>query len=179
MAYLVQSLVTLRWEIDQVWPNRARNVDGWVRDPEDGISYGHNPDGKGAVHAIDVTSAGIWPPYIMDRVKLVKGVIWYVIWNRHIYSDDYGWREQSYNGKSPHTDHMHIEVRHTASGENYGGRWGVSDAPTESFGQAPPSGQAWGAADPLAAMAGVSGQVVGAGTSSRDGASAMAALRYL
>ena len=179
MAYLVTSLVVLRNEIDLVWPNRSRKIDGWVRDPRDGISYGHNPDAKGAVHAIDVDKNGIWPPYIIDRVGLVKGVIWYVIWNRQIWSDDYGWRPQPYTLKNPHTDHMHIEVRHTATAENYAGHWGVSDAPTQTIGQAPPSGAQWGAADPIAAMAGVSGHIVGAGTVGRDGGRAIAALRNL
>jgi hypothetical protein len=179
VAYLVASLVNLRAEIDAAWPNRDRRTDGWYADPKVRKSDGHNPDGKGAVHAIDVDKDGIWPPYILDRIKLVRPVIWYAIWDRHIYSDDYGWVKQVYSGPNPHTDHMHIEVRHTAAGENYGGYWGVAAAPTQSMGQAPPSGQTWGDADPLPAMAGVAGQLVGVGTVGHDGARAMRGLRNL
>jgi len=179
VAYLVQSLVNLRAEIDNLWPNRDRRTDGWVRWPKDGISYGHNPDGKGAVHAIDVDKDGIWVPYILDRVKLVKGVIWYAIWSDHIYSDDYGWAKQPYSGRSRHLDHVHLEVRHTALGETWGGHWGISSAPTQSIGSAPYTDPAWGDADPSVAMAATAGNIVGGGTSGITIGQAIASLRNL
>jgi hypothetical protein len=179
VAYLVTSLVNLRAEIDAMWPNRDRRTDGWLADPKVRTSYGHNPDGKGAVHAIDIDKDGIWPPYILDRIKQVKGVIWYAIWDRHIYSDDYGWAQQPYGGPNPHTDHVHIEVRHTATGENYQGVWGLLTAPTQTFGSAPYTDPQWGEADPSAAMAAVSGYFIAGGQVHEDGARAIAGLRNL
>lgn len=179
MAYLVQSLVNLRHEIDLVWPNRDRRTDGWVRWPQDGISYGHNPDGKGAVHAIDVDKDGIWVPYILDRIKAIRGVIWYAIWDRHIYDIHYGWRKDPYNGKNPHIDHVHIEVEHTALGETWGGHWGVSAEATQTIGSAPYTDPAWGEADPTVGMATTAGHIVGGGTSGVNYGRGIASLRNL
>src|SRR5690606_12925388 len=34
--------------------------------------------------------------------------IWYIIWNRRIYSRTYGWKNNPYSGSNPHTDHVHV-----------------------------------------------------------------------
>lgn len=179
MAYLVQSLVNLRAEIDRGWPNRDRRTDGWYADPKVRISYGHNPDGKGAVHAIDVDKDGINPDWIIDHIFRGSGALWYIIWNRGIWDTQRGWRREAYNGSNPHTDHMHIEVFRSAVGENYAGGWNVALTGTQSMGPAPPSGAEWGDADPILPMALTSANLSEAGTHGVHYAIGIADLRNL
>lgn len=150
MAKLATSLVNLRKEIDVHWPNRDRRTDGWYANPRDRISYGHNPDLFGNVHAIDVDKDGINPDWIVSHIYRKGGVLWYVIWNRKIWSVDYGWKPRAYYGKSPHTDHMHIEIKHTPGARGYRGSWGVKAGGASTIGTAPGSGTEWGTADYLA-----------------------------
>jgi hypothetical protein len=178
-AYLVQSLINLRAEIDNRWPLRSRAVDGWYRSPSVGISYGHNPDSKGAVHAIDVDKNGIDPYWIIANFYHAAPVYWYVIYNRQIWSNTYGFRPLPYNGVNPHTDHMHFEVYHTAAGENYTGPWNIAFGP-EPVGTEPPvSTTAWGAADPLPDMNAASGMLIQAGTTLLQYSDAIAHIRSL
>ncbi len=123
MAYLAASLKRLFVDIDEVWPGRTRKIDGWLRWPSQGISKGHNPDGKGCVHAIDVDRRGIDPDWLCDALYHSSNVTWYVIWNRRIRSNTYGWTWRSYTGSNPHTDHIHIEIYQTSTAENYSGEW--------------------------------------------------------
>jgi len=177
MPYLVRSLSNLREQIDRAWPYRDRRTDGWLRWPANGKSYGHNPDGKGAVHAIDIDKDGINPQWIVDHIYRGGGVLWYVIWNRQLWSNDYGWKPYAYHGLSPHTDHMHIEVRHTAAGENFTGDWRMPGAPGESMGSAPYPGDAYGDADPVVPMASTAGGISAGGTQAKATAHAVALLR--
>lgn len=123
MAYLAPSLRRLFNELDGIWPHRDRRTDGWIRWPKDGISVGHNPDGKGCVHAIDVDKDGINPDWIIGNIYKHTSVLWYIIWNRGIWSNTWGFTRHAYTGSNPHTDHMHIEIRQTSTAENWSGRW--------------------------------------------------------
>lgn len=125
MAFLAPSLRGLFQELDSTWPHRDRRTDGWIRWPKDGISKGHNPDSKGCVHAIDVDKDGIDPMWIVRNIRKPSGVLWYIIWNRKLYSNTYGWVERAYTGSNPHTDHMHIEIYQTYAAENYNGSWNI------------------------------------------------------
>lgn len=122
---LSPSLRNLFGEIDRVWPHRDRRTDGWYASVDDRISKGHNPGRGGFTHAIDVDKDGIDQMLLINRLKKSGGVLWYVIWNRKLYSNTYDWIPRPYNGKNPHTDHLHIEVYHTIAAENYAGKWGV------------------------------------------------------
>lgn len=177
MAYLVTSLVLLRKEIDNRWPNRDRRTDGWLAWPSQRISYGHNPDGKGAVHAIDVDKDGISPSWIINNIRSGGGILWYIIWNRTIWSNTRGFRPIAYTGRNPHTDHMHIEVYRTATAENYRGTWNIWPGATSAVGQAPPSETQWGAADPRAGMTVTGGLLGEAGWSTDTYAKRIRALR--
>lgn len=126
MAYLAPSLRRLFNELDVLWPHRDRRTDGWIRWPKDGISVGHNPDSKGCVHAIDVDKDGINPEGIIANIFKNTNVLWYIIWNRGIWSNTWGFTRHNYTGSNPHTDHMHIEIRQTAYAENYAGGWNIS-----------------------------------------------------
>lgn len=123
MAYLAPSLNRLYYEINAVWPGRNHGIDGWLRWPYQGISKGHNPDGKGCVHALDIDRRGIDPDWLCDAIYHSKNVMWYVIWNRRIRSNTYNWTWNKYTGSNPHTDHVHIEIYQTSTAENYAGTW--------------------------------------------------------
>lgn len=125
MAYLAPSLRRLFNEIDAVWPNRDRRTDGWLRWPKDGKSVGHNPDGKGCVHAIDVDRDGIWPEGIIMNIRKQGSGLRYIIWNRKIWHARTNWEHRPYTLSNPHTDHLHIEIDQTYSAENYAGGWNL------------------------------------------------------
>lgn len=177
MAYLVRSLVNLRGEIDRRWPNRDRRTDGWYRAPNIGPPSQHHPDGKGAVHAIDVDKDGINPDWIVAHIRRSGGVLWYMIWNRTIWSATHQWQPRPYSGPSPHTDHMHFSVYLTATAENYSGTWGIAVAGTETVGPAPPTASTFGSADPYAYMTNLASHVRDAGTAARNYSHKIAALR--
>lgn len=133
-SYLAPSLNNLFNEIDARWPNRDRRTDGWYTNSRK--SYGHNREERGLVHAIDVDDDGIDENFIIDHIYRGRSVLWYVIWNRTIWSNTYGFRPRRYTGPNPHTDHMHIEIYHTTTAERYSGHWGI--APGRSgMGRAP------------------------------------------
>jgi hypothetical protein len=122
---LAPSLKNLFGEIDRVWPHRDRRTDGWYASPNDRITKGHNPGHNGYSHAIDVDKDGIDQMLLINRLKKTGGILWYVIWNRKLYSNTYDWVPQPYTKDNPHTDHLHIEIYQTTAAENYAGKWGV------------------------------------------------------
>lgn len=126
MATLAPSLRRLFNELDAAWPNRDRRTDGWYRAPSAGISVGHNPGARGLVHAIDVDKDGINPDWIIANIYKHTSVLWYIIWNRGIWSNTWGFTRRAYTLSNPHTDHMHIEIRQTTTAENYAGGWHIS-----------------------------------------------------
>ena len=117
--YTAPSLVALRREVDTLWPGRSRLSDGSIGDNRHGRTINsHNPVGaangprvgtRGAVHAMDITSAGI------DVNRLLAAVIgdsrvWYVIHDSKIWSRTTAWAARPYSG-DPHTTHVHINLR--------------------------------------------------------------------
>jgi len=124
MATLAPSLRRLFSEIDGSWPNRDRRTDGWYRAPSAGKSVGHNPGARGLVHAIDVDRDGIDPSWIINHIAR-SGAMYYIIWDRRVWSTKTGWDGHRYTGSNPHTDHMHIEIYQTTSAENFAGGWGI------------------------------------------------------
>lgn len=124
--YLARSLVVLRNEINKAYPKRDHRSDGWIGDPSHAARKSdHNPDYAhgGVVRAIDVDKDGIEPNRLV--ALLIKDPrVEYVIWNRHIWSRRYGFKKRRYTGKSPHTDHVHVSLRHGASYENDTHSWG-------------------------------------------------------
>lgn len=139
---LAPSLGRLFKEIDARWPNRDRRTDGWYASPTVRKSKGHNPGHNGYSHAIDVDDDGISEDWIINHIYKSGGVLWYIIWNRWLYSNTYHWIPQPYHGKNPHTDHMHIEIYQTTTAEQFGGWWGIR--PTKDPGEQPGGGGAPG-----------------------------------
>lgn len=155
MATLAPSLRRLFHEFDVHWPHRNHGIDGWYRDPKVGHSVGHNPGARGIVHAIDVDRRGIDPDWVIRNIYHNTNVLWYIIWNRGIWSNTWGFTRHPYTLSNPHTDHMHIEIRQTVAAEQYSGPWGVTGGDQSGIGVAPgfdPSGgvvaTGIGAADP-------------------------------
>lgn len=177
MATLAPSLVRLRAEIDDRWPNRDRRTDGWYADPRIRISYGHNPDARGRVHAIDVDRDGINPDWIIDHIHRSGTGLWYIIWNRRLWSMTHGWVPYAYHGPSPHTDHTHIEIRHTDAAFYYAGAWGIAAEGQGTIGTVPPPANQWGTADPLSEIIASANHLQGAGDLTYGYGSAIADLR--
>lgn len=123
---VVNSLLTLRDQINHVWPDRAKGADGTVADAAHSSTsdhYPHHVDALGAnyvVTALDITNDpahGVYTDVL--AATLVAGRdprIKYVIAHSRIASnpsyshasDNWGWRP--YDGSDPHTNHMHVSV---------------------------------------------------------------------
>lgn len=171
------SLIRLIAEVNAIWPNRDKRTDGWYRAPRIGISYGHNPDANHRVHARDVDKDGMNPDWVIQHINRTTSGLWYIIWNRQIWSMTHNWKPQAYHGPSPHTDHWHVEIYHTNAAWNYKGGWGLADdVGTATMGDVPPPTQ-WGDADPLNEMRAVADGFTLAGNDTYNYAGAIAALR--
>lgn len=123
--YLAPSLIALGNEINARWPNRDTASDGAIGDAShQARTSDHNPDWSagGVVRAIDVDNNGIDVQELLDATIRDQRV-WYVIWNRHIYSRTYGWAKRAYDGADPHTGHVHISINHTKAAETDVSRW--------------------------------------------------------
>lgn len=134
MPQLANSLIYLFAEIDAKWPNRNRGIDGWYRasDP----FPGHPPGNRGLTHAIDVDRRGIDPMWILWAMRRPSDVLYYVIWDRRVWSTRTGWDGHPYTGDNPHTDHMHIEIFQTVRAEDYAGGWNIAPE-SQGLGTAP------------------------------------------
>lgn len=123
--YLAASLIALGNEINSHWPRRDTASDGAIGDAShQARKSDHNPDwdAGGVVRAIDIDNNGI------DVNAVLKALIgdqrvWYVIWDRHIYSRTYGWKKQVYAGDDPHTGHIHVSLVHSRAAENDTSKW--------------------------------------------------------
>lgn len=116
--FLAPSLVALRDEINERWPERDKASDGWIGDPAHASRLSdHNPDSNGCVHAIDVDVDGIDVDLLLKQV-IGDPRVWYVIFNRRIYSRTYGWAARVYTGSNAHTAHVHVSIRYTHTAEN-------------------------------------------------------------
>ena len=125
--FLAPSLVEFRDEIDKTWPNRDKASDGWIGDPSHAARVSsHNPlwsapaPWTGVVRAIDVDNNGApgeVTPLVQAVLKAAIGDprVWYVIYNRKIYSRTYDWRALYYSGDNPHDHHIHISLRETVT----------------------------------------------------------------
>jgi hypothetical protein len=121
--YLAPCLVSLRDEINTRWPERDKGSDGWIGDPTHAARVSdHNPDSKGCVHAIDVDVDGIDVDLLLKQV-IGDPRVWYVIFDRRIYSRTYGWAARVYTGTNPHTAHVHVSIRYDRAYEDNTATW--------------------------------------------------------
>lgn len=148
--FLAPSLVALRDEINRRWPGRDKASDGSVGDTSHAARVSsHNPlwsaPGKwsGVVRAIDVDSngsPGARTPIVNAVLDAAIGDhrVWYVIWNRTIWSRTYNWAPQPYNGEDPHDKHVHVSLQETIDAWSDTERWlDQPKAPAPTFPKAP------------------------------------------
>ena len=117
---VANSLLTLRDQLNQLFPKRSKVSDGTIGDTSHSARKSdHNPNDKGVVCAMDYTfdsdpSDGIgidcnWLASVL--VKNRDPRIKYIIWNRQIVSSKQNaWQWRPYKGPSPHNHHLHLSV---------------------------------------------------------------------
>lgn len=135
---------------DVLAPDRDHASDGSVGDAAhaDEVSD-HNPDETGSVpihdadkinevHAIDVDSDLHAPGLTMEDVvqfvlaRCRSGAerrLRYVIYSRRIWEADNAWRQRTYTGASPHTEHAHFSFSYTTNLEASTVSWHLEDIP--------------------------------------------------
>lgn len=131
MAVLIPCLDQLFDDFDDLAPNRSHSSDGWIGDASHSSgSSDHNPDETGntpyedsdnvdEVHAIDVDKDLNSGDYTME--ECVQDILsrcrsgeedrlHYIIYNRRIWSESGGWKQESYSGSNPHDHHAHFSA---------------------------------------------------------------------
>lgn len=126
---LANSLIVLRGQLNNIYPNRSKVSDGGIGDEahqRQGSASDHNAwfadsNRVGVVTAYDFTHD---PDHGLDIQRLADSLaqsrdsrIKYLIANGRImipfkvdWADDYGWHWQDYTGFDPHTSHLHVSV---------------------------------------------------------------------
>ncbi len=111
-----KSLITLRDQVDVIYPNRDKSSDGLIGDSAHAATHSeHNPDINGVVRALDITND---PAHGLSSEALAQALvasrdprILYVISNRKIANSTVNnWAWRPYNGSNPHDHHVHISV---------------------------------------------------------------------
>jgi len=146
---LVPSLVSLRNEFNKLAPARDKASDGSIGDSAHAQSPSdHNPDETGStpyedadrvneVHAIDVDANLRKSGWNMQKaVEIIvtrhrdgrDNRLQNVIYNRRIWSRQWGWTARVYTGASTHTEHAHFSARYTTAQENNTRAWGLLEA---------------------------------------------------
>jgi len=123
--YLAASLIALGNEVNRAWPRRTTASDGAIGDTShQARKSDHNPDwdAGGVVRAIDIDVRGIDAPAVV-RALIGDPRVWYVIYDRYIYSVTYNWAKRPYDGDDPHTGHIHVSIRHTSAAESNTSLW--------------------------------------------------------
>lgn len=120
----------LRLQIDDCYPDRLRDSDGWVADLRHMRKGGsdHIPTSDGTVYAIDIDRdlAGKAKPDLMpdlaDQIRLCAKSgdkrIKYVIFDGKIASSVLRFKWRTYKGANKHTKHAHVSF--TAKGKDDG-----------------------------------------------------------
>lgn len=143
--------ISLADEFNRAFPARGRASDGTIGDPAHArTSSNHNPDETGRtpredsdlvneVHARDIDKDLNRKGWSMSRAVGVilgrcrAGVekrLFEIIWNGHIYTELYDWRERDYSGPNAHTEHAHFSFKYGSGGgtgnpENITAPWGI------------------------------------------------------
>lgn len=108
---LALSLALLRAEVDWLWPNRSRASDGWIGDAEHAArASDHNPDHRGIVRALDVTTSGI-EPRLLVNAAVQHPAVKYVVWDGRVWARVNDFRPEPYHGPNPHKTHVHVSIK--------------------------------------------------------------------
>lgn len=114
---LSKSVVQLREQADDAYPDRKRDSDGtWGDAKHSNRKSDHNADSvTGYVRALDLdadfTKSPATAAYLADQIRIAAKSdkrIAYVIYDRKIASARSLWRWRKYRGINPHTKHIHI-----------------------------------------------------------------------
>jgi len=114
---LSKSVVQLREQADDAYPDRKRDSDGTIGDARHSTRKSdHNPDpDTGYVRALDLDvdfdKSASTAAYIADQIRIAARTdkrIAYVIFNKKIASARSLYRWRPYKGVNPHTKHIHI-----------------------------------------------------------------------
>jgi hypothetical protein len=147
---LVPCLGQLRTELNRIAPNRDRSSDGTIgdsahqnrvsdhNDDEVGRVPIRDADSKHEVHAVDLDTDLREPNLTMEMVvqhvvaRCRSGAekrLRYVIYNRRIWEASNGWKQRSYTGDSPHTEHAHFSASYETKLEASTASWHLEDIP--------------------------------------------------
>lgn len=117
---VAKSLLVLRTQVNEKFPDRAKGWDGTIGDEAHASrSSDHNPwvmDGKqGVVTAMDIThdpAHGVNSYAMAEQLRLSRDPrIKYIISNRRICSSEvHPWVWRPYDGSNPHDHHVHVSV---------------------------------------------------------------------
>lgn len=123
--HLAGSLVQLRREVDDAFPNRSTISDGTIGDAaHSSRESDHNPDALDIVRAWDCTRD------VQDGIDVAENLaeflrakrdprIKYVIFRRRIFSSSIKpWEWRPYDGPNPHDHHVHISVEPHPTGDD-------------------------------------------------------------
>jgi hypothetical protein len=114
---LSKSVVQLREQADDAYPDRKRDSDGTIGDTRHSSRKSdHNPDPhSGIIRAIDLDAdfdkQASTAAYVADQIRIAARTdkrIAYVIFDKKITSARSLWRWRKYTGVNPHTKHIHI-----------------------------------------------------------------------
>lgn len=120
---LARSLRHLAREVDATWPNRGSSADGWIGDDAHTRTVSdHNPDPDGIVHALDITLFGDRADAVV-QAAVAHPATRYVIHDRQIFSSRNEFMPEPYLGPNPHTNHVHVSIKHTHRAERSRARW--------------------------------------------------------
>lgn len=125
---LASALVQLMAEVDAKWPNRDRSTDGSIGDSAHSARKSeHNPDSNRRVNAVDIDKGGIDTDFLLSKL-IADPRVWYVIWDKHIYSRTYGFAKRPYSGANAHTEHLHVSLYPNNPAGNSGASWDIAEA---------------------------------------------------
>lgn len=130
----VESLLTLRAQLDTAFPQRSHASDGTIADDAHDTTSDHYPQSYPVLGSTPVVTAfdGTQDPahgcdnaVITEAIRVSRDVrVKYVIWNHQMYSSYISgghpaWSWRPYTGSNdPHTNHFHISVRPNASADS-------------------------------------------------------------
>lgn len=144
---LTRGLTSWRSEINEVFPTRDKESDGWIGDQRHQAgSSGHNPDitgnaeykdhdSKNEVRAIDVDKDLRNPKYSMEQliqwlVTRARAGLYvpfrYFIFNGRIWSRSDGWKTRKYNGPNKHDKHAHFSGDYNQQADEWTGKLGLA-----------------------------------------------------
>lgn len=141
---LAPSLVDLIEEVDARWPKRDKSSDGSIGDQAHASRTSeHNPDHDadpmptGYVSAVDITKDSASMMETVRKALVGDSRVWYVIHNGYIWSRTHNWEKREYDGSNPHTKHLHVSLRQTATAAADTSSWGIANAPAPTPTPAP------------------------------------------